>query len=66
MPVLIASGAAISFGLRSMLLKFLGINYKVDGISASVIFLGVDGFSGSAIGLLAVLLWNTYEAMPSE
>lgn len=65
-PVILAFGAALSFGIRSMILKYLGMKEGVDGISASVIFLGVDGCTGSLLGLIAALSWNTFEGMPYE
>jgi drug/metabolite transporter (DMT)-like permease len=64
--ILFAIGAAICFGTRSLILKYMGIVLGIDGISASVMFLGVDGFTGGLIGVIATSTGGGFADLPRE
>lgn len=40
------------FGTRSLILKYIAIFHGIDGISASAVFLFVDGFIGGTVGIV--------------
>jgi len=62
--IILAIGSCICFGTRSLILKFIAIRYDIDGISASAVFLFVDGFIGGASGIILALNGYIYATFP--
>jgi drug/metabolite transporter (DMT)-like permease len=56
--------ATICFGVRGLILKYMGIKLGIDGISASSIFLMTDGLIGGIVGLLITLGGGGYASFP--
>lgn len=62
--ILFTVGSCICFGIRSLILKYIAIFYKIDGISASAVFLFVDGFIGGTIGIVLAANGLVYATFP--
>lgn len=56
--------ASACFGVRGLILKYMGIKLGIDGISASSIFLMTDGLVGGTIGLIITLNGGGYADFP--
>lgn len=48
-----------------MILKSIAIFYQIDGISASAVFLFVDGFIGGMIGIILAANGLVYATFPA-
>jgi hypothetical protein len=55
----------MSFGVRGLILKYMGMRLNIDGISASIIFLMTDGLIGGLIGLIITLNGGAYADFPA-
>ena len=62
--ILFAIGACACFGIRSCTLKYMAIKLGVDGVSASAVFLMVDGVIGGVIGIVLAIAGKGYAAFP--
>lgn len=65
MAIVLIIGSCVCFGSRSLILKYLAIRYHVDGISASAVFLFVDGFIGGLTGIILALNGLVYATFPA-
>jgi len=66
MSILFAIGACCCFGIRSCTLKYMAIKCGVDGVSASAVFLMVDGLLGGIIGISLALTGRGYANFPAS
>ena len=62
--ILFALGGAICFGVRSCTLKYLAIKEGIDGVSASAVFLMVDGTVGGIVGIILTICGLGYAQFP--
>jgi len=58
--VILALLSCACFGVRSLTLKYISMLYSIDGISASAVFLMVDGLLGGIIGIVLSLSGGGY------
>lgn len=63
--IIFSLGACACFGIRSCTLKYLAIKEQIDGVSASAVFLLVDGTFGGAIGIILAIFGLGYATFPT-
>jgi drug/metabolite transporter (DMT)-like permease len=64
LAIMFAILGGVAFGVRGLILKYMGVVLGIDGISASSIFLITDGIVGGTVGLVISLLGGGYSAFP--
>lgn len=64
LAIIFAIVATVCFGLRGLLLKYMGIKMQIDGVSASSIFLMTDGLVGGIVGLVITIIGGGYSSFP--
>jgi drug/metabolite transporter (DMT)-like permease len=63
--IILTTGACVCFGIRSIILKYIAIFYAIDGVSASAVFLLVDGLIGGTTGVVLAMNGMAYANFPT-